>query len=237
MSGFWDIAKRGYVYDDKQEKLTHRYVPGVSGYFIVLFETPQAVSKVSGADQHLIATAVRVTVNDITINTAERTGIGGLKTMVATNIDLGGQTLTIGFYDTQSNVVLKTIRAWASAIRHPVYGTSMVAGTSSYKGALHIAVFSPQMQGITFGLSYYGVFPTNVPQSSLNTDVTNNSLFEFDVTFAFDVMDTLNQKAAKTIKAYLDQPNTINDARYTDQFSATSFDYKVVTDVGEGASK
>lgn len=175
--------------------------PYVSGYYYLIWlKTPDFVSK--NFVEIMRVTNNSVDIPDTTINTTEVvTGFAGSgKLNVVTSVE-SGSDLTVKFTEMSGLPILNNIENWVLNIRDRNNGTSNIPKykLANYSGELLVVLTKPVLNSVkdeqdngfiekAFIFTY--IYPTNIPYSSYNQDVTNSDKVEPSITFKFSGMFT-----------------------------------------------
>ncbi len=186
-SAFSNALDRGYQPDISD--------PYISGYYYILF------TKVPDFIGDNVLNVMRVANNavtfpDITLNTTEIvTGFGGSgKVTHATSVDKSSD-FSIKFNEYTGLPILNTAAQWQQAVRDYNVGLSAIQNysLSAYTGEVLVALAKPvlndvkdtQLDGgwLEKAFLFTKVFPTNVPFSLLNQEITSSDKIEVDLQF------------------------------------------------------
>ena len=102
----------------------------------------------------------------------------------------GYQTdFSINFYDTNDLLILNTIKTWVKYIEVMYEGQAnlmvnpMQTGNMDYLGALYYFILEPDNQTIAHWGRYTGIYPVNVPWSTISMNPGSSDIPEFSVNF------------------------------------------------------
>jgi len=102
----------------------------------------------------------------------------------------GYQTdFSINFYDTSDLLIMNTIKTWVKYIEVMYEGQAnlmvnpMQTGNMDYLGALYYFVLEPDNQTIVHWGRYTGIYPVNVPWSTISMSPGSSDIPEFSVNF------------------------------------------------------
>jgi len=127
--------------------------PAFTGNFFVYIQFPPALDNNNKNDIGFLAS--RVTLPNISISTITTGKSFGLKDTFPSSIDLGGQTLTITFFETHTYKVSRTIVYWLELL------SNFQTGMPSYpfhqlKGTIHVVVAN-SLATLRWCLEEYGL--------------------------------------------------------------------------------
>jgi len=191
-----------------RDGLDYESEPLVSGYFFLSFSLPKFLSKPkleygSNIEYHnsntlLNAVNTSITLPDFTISQVTIDGLGGTWNSVPGRLDVG-KTFNVKFWETFSGEVVATHRSWLFQLRDPRSGASRLQGSSAprgpkvdgynqqkYKGQLWWWMTDPTIDRVIFAMEFLGIWPTNLPLSSISQDVATNDKVEVEITYAYD---------------------------------------------------
>ena len=169
--------------------------PYIGGYYYIIFT--KMPSFIDSNSVHAMRVAQNsVTLPDITLNTTEIvSGFGGAgKTTHATTVDKGTD-FSIKFTEMTGLPIINTAAQWIQNIRDFNTGLSAIEDYSlaSYTGEVLVVLTKPVLdiaKGAQVGGSFIEkaffmteAFPTNVPFSMLNQDITASDKAEPELTF------------------------------------------------------
>jgi len=169
--------------------------PYLTGYFYVMFTKVPTFIDPNTVQAFRVAHN-SVTLPDITLNTTEIvTGFGGAgKVSYATSVDKGTD-FSIKFTEMSGLPIINSIAQWVQTIRDFNTGLSSLENYSlpAYSGEVLVVMTKPvlndvkgeQVGGnfIEKAFFFTEVFPTNVPFSGLNQDITASDKVEPEITF------------------------------------------------------
>ena len=175
--------------------------PYISGYFQIMVGLPQRlfdqVSTTSDvASKWLHSTCESFTPHSQTINKVDIQGQGQIGSSFVSSV-ITNREFSLAFREYQNLPILNIIKQWAS-VMDPFTGVSPLGGNEflpeNYKGWIAVAQTKPtrSQEGVLEASDieecyiYQGVFPTNVPLDSINSDITANDTAQLAVTFSFD---------------------------------------------------
>lgn len=187
ISSFSNAPSRGLIEE-------HVSDPYISGYFYVLFtKVPEFVDP--NVLQVFRVQQKAVTLPDITVNTTEIvTGFGGAgKEVHVTSVDKGTD-FNIKLLEQTGLPVINALANWVENMRDYNSGLSSLKNysLSQYSGEVLVVLTKPILDGVKdeqagsfIEKAFYltKVFPTSVPFSSLNQDITASDKVEIDVPF------------------------------------------------------
>jgi len=189
-----------------RDKLDYESEPLVTGYYFLSFSLPKTLSNPGGeysqidytsANQLLNAVNTSITLPDISITQVTIEGLGGTWNTVPGRLDIA-RTFNVKYWETFSGEVTATIRSWLFQLRDPRSGASRIANSKApeanaskytqqqYKGQLWWWMTDPRIDRVIFAMEYLGIWPTNLPLSSISQDVATNDKVEIEITFAYD---------------------------------------------------
>lgn len=189
-----------------RDKLDYESEPLVTGYYFLSFSLPKTLSNPGGeysaidytsANHVLNAVNTSITLPDISITQVTIDGLGGTWNTVPGRLDIS-KTFNVKYWETFSGEVTAIIRSWLFQLRDPRSGASRIAnskapkGTNTdytqqkYKGQLWWWMTDPTIDRVIFAMEYLGIWPTNLPLSSISQDVATNDKVEIEITFAYD---------------------------------------------------
>jgi len=176
--------------------------PYISGYFQIMVGLPGRLFNGGGgitsdtASKWLHSTCESFTPHSQTINKVDVPGQGQIGSSFVSSVTTNRE-FTLAFREYQNLPILNIIKQWAS-VMDPFTGVSPLGGNEflpeNYKGWIAIAQTKPvksQNNALTIKdieecYIYQGVFPTNVPLDTINSDITANDTAQLSVTFSFD---------------------------------------------------
>jgi len=159
---------------------------------------PPALSRIDRSMAHpffsyLISNAIKgLSIPDYTLETKEgyENMFGHRFSFGTTGRKSGYQTdFSISFYDTSDLLLLNIFKVWTKYIEIMYEGqanlltTPMQQGNLDYLGALYYFVLEPDNHTIVHWGRYTGIYPTNVPWSSIGMSTGSSDLPEFTVNF------------------------------------------------------
>ena len=202
VNGYDNQFNRVFVRD----KLQYESEPLVTGYYFLSFSLPQTLSNPGGeysqinysdANRVLNSVNTSITLPDISITQVTVDGLGGTWNTVPGRLDIA-KTFNVKYWETFSGEVTATIRSWLFQLRDPRSGASRIKNAKAplststnytqqkYKGQLWWWMTDPTIDRAIFAMEYLGIWPTNLPLSSINQDVATNDKVEIEITFAYD---------------------------------------------------
>ena len=174
--------------------------PYISGYFQIVFGLPDELfggpEAVERASKWLHSTCEGFTPHTQTLTKVDIMGQGQIGSSFIANV-MTTREFTLTFREYQNLPIMNIIKRWASVF-DPFTGVSPLSGNrfipENYKGWLAVAQTKPvrsrdhalKAQDIEECYIYSGVFPTNIPLDTLNSDITANDTAQHSVTFSFD---------------------------------------------------
>ena len=169
--------------------------PYITGYYYIQFT--KLPSFLTGDSNKIAQDVFRinqnaVTLPDVSLNTTEvSTGFGGAgKISYVTSVDTGTD-FNIKFLETTGLPILNTLAQWQQNIRDVNTGLSALPNgyLSEYSGEVLIALVKPVLGSkvteniLEKAFFFDKIYPTNVPFSNVNQDITSSDKVEHDVTF------------------------------------------------------
>ena len=189
--------------------------PYISGYFQVIFGLPVELfgdeKRVKRASQWLHSTCEGFTPHTQALTKVDVMGQGQIGSSFVANVTTTRE-ITLTFREYQNLPILNIIKRWTSVF-DPFTGVSPLDGNrfipANYKGWLMVAQTKPVRsadEALTPGdieecYIYSGVFPTNVPLDTLNSDITANDVAQHSITFSFDNTPQTSSEPGVTDKA------------------------------------
>jgi len=199
--GFADVGreKPDYLTRDIGGHFRNNH-PHISGYFQIVFGLPGELFGGAGrsarASQWLHSTCEGFTPHTQALTKVDIQGQGQIGSSYVANVTTTRE-ITLTFREYQNLPILNIIKRWASVF-DPFTGVSPLDGNRflprNYKGWLAVAQTKPtrskdeqlNQDEIEECYIYQGVFPTNIPLDTLNSDITANDTVQHSVTFSFD---------------------------------------------------
>jgi len=175
--------------------------PYISGYFQIMVGLPGRLFDSGGitsdtASKWLHSTCESFTPHSQTINKVDVPGQGQIGSSFVSSVTTNRE-FTLAFREYQNLPILNIIKQWAS-VMDPFTGVSPLGGNEflpeNYKGWIAIAQTKPTrsqdnalaVEDVEECYIYQGVFPTNIPLDTINSDITANDTTQLSVTFSFD---------------------------------------------------
>jgi len=188
--------------------------PYISGYFQIVFGLPQELfggdDRVKRASQWLHSTCEGFTPHTQALTKVDVPGQGQIGSSFVANITTTRE-FTLTFREYQNLPIHNIIKRWTSVF-DPFTGVSPLDGNrfipANYKGWLAVAQTKPvrskdeqlTADDIEECYIYSGVFPTNVPLDTLNSDITANDVAQHSITFSFDNTPQTSSEPGVTTK-------------------------------------
>jgi hypothetical protein len=174
--------------------------PHISGYFQIICGLPSLLfngdENVKSASEWLHSTCEGFTPHTQALTKVDVQGMGQVGASFVANVTTTRE-FTLTFREYQNLPILNIIKSWASVF-DPFTGVSPLSGNEfipeNYKGWIAVAQTKPvrsqpesfKAEDIEACYIYNGVWPTNIPLDSLNSDQATNDVVQHSVTFSFD---------------------------------------------------
>ena len=203
--------------------------PYTTGYHVMLFMLPQAVSEYTKAGDFLTTVCKAVTVPGITVNPIEYQGINDMKWFVPGTTTLERNTFDCTFVEMAGIPVTTIMGQWVTIFRNILYGiadptaTGYVPfkyGQNLFKGRALYATTLPDGVTVQFAAVFTGVFPTKIPTDIFDSDRATQDKKEVQISFQFDQMLTgtsVETYATNTINAIRTANDTVVQDKYNNE--------------------
>lgn len=130
-----------------------------------------------------------VTIPGKTLNSTEITGIGGIKFVVPTTIEIDNN-ITVKFLELENNPVTTIFSTWCRLIKDSKTGASNLRGDwyskEKYSTNLLYYTTKPDLVSIQYAAFYAGVWPKKDPADMHSFDLEAADRVEIDMDFAYD---------------------------------------------------
>jgi len=204
--------------------------PYISGYFQIICGLPSLLfngdDQVRSASEWLHSTCEGFTPHTQALTKVDVQGMGQVGSSFVANVTTTRE-FTLTFREYQNLPILNIIKSWASVF-DPFTGVSPLSGNdfipANYKGWIAVAQTKPvrsqdaslQIEDIEECYIYNGVFPTNIPLDTLNSDQTANDTAQHSITFSFDgsPLTSAEPKVTEQVIGLLDGMQVIGDGNF-----------------------
>lgn len=130
-----------------------------------------------------------VTIPGKTLNTTEIPGIGGIKFVIPTTIEVDN-SVTIKFLEFEGTPVTSIFNLWVRLIKDSKNGLSTLRGTSLSKEeySTNLLYYTTKGDGVSvqYAALYSGLWPKKDPAELHGHDIESVDRVEIDIDFAFD---------------------------------------------------
>lgn len=158
--------------------------------------------------------------------------------MPITESGVSGLTFNVRMRENEGHDALRLVSVWHKYIQAVIKGNLypkleyLKKSIIDYKGSLYVLHLKPDFKTITMFSKYTGVYPSNIPLSSMSESIDDVSDVALDIEFTYDKFEFLNEDILRelnllTAKQPITNTNLGINSAYTLEKQAISFIYKL----------